>query len=86
MADGYVGMFKVPDFGAIVPRTNNVSAMTMTVTEDFIEGKRAVGSRAAGCTCTGSGGSTTTAACSDMTMDWAATSTGRTMRTASTLG
>jgi hypothetical protein len=34
MADGYIGMFRVPEAGAIIPYTNDVSAMTIQVTED----------------------------------------------------
>ena len=37
MADGYIGMFRVPEAGAIIPYTNDVSAMTMQVVESGIQ-------------------------------------------------
>ena len=37
MSDGYIGLFRVPEAGAIIPYTNDVSAMTMQVTEDAVE-------------------------------------------------
>ncbi len=37
MSDGYIGMFRVPEAGAIIPYTNDVSAMTIQVTEDAVE-------------------------------------------------
>jgi hypothetical protein len=37
MSDGYIGMFRVPEAGAIIPYTNDVSAMTMQVLEDVIQ-------------------------------------------------
>jgi hypothetical protein len=37
MPDGYIGMFRVPDAGAIVPLTNDVSGMTILVTEYAVE-------------------------------------------------
>jgi len=37
MADGYIGMFRVPEAGALIPYTNDVTGMTMQVTEDAVE-------------------------------------------------
>jgi len=37
MADGYIGMFRVPEAGAIIPYTNDVSGMTMQVVESGLQ-------------------------------------------------
>lgn len=37
LTDGFIGMFRVPDAGSIVPYTNDVLDMTLAVTEDAIE-------------------------------------------------
>jgi hypothetical protein len=37
MGDGYIGMFRVPEAGAIIPYTNDASNMTMEVLEDAVQ-------------------------------------------------
>lgn len=37
MSDGYIGLFRVPEAGAIIPYTNDVSAMTMEVLEESLQ-------------------------------------------------
>jgi hypothetical protein len=37
MPDGYIGMFRVPEAGAIIPYTNDASGMTMQVLEEAVE-------------------------------------------------
>jgi len=37
MTDGYIGMFRVPEAGALIPYTNDVTGMTMQITEDAVE-------------------------------------------------
>ena len=44
--DGYIGLFRVPDAGAIVPLTNDVSGMTIAITEDVIESATSTSSSA----------------------------------------
>ncbi len=37
LTDGFIGMFRVPEAGAIIPYTNDATNMTMQITEDAIQ-------------------------------------------------
>ncbi len=37
LTDGYIGMFRVPEAGAIIPYTNDATNMTIQITEDAVQ-------------------------------------------------